>query len=113
MNVENERHYKGAVSLLISYAFELNMRASIKDGKVNLLLSAVKHYELENYASSKLRANTALNALINIKLLKQEDLHMIGTQGVVSELVNGKRDLNIRQINALAKEFDVNPYIFL
>jgi HTH-type transcriptional regulator/antitoxin HigA len=30
--------------------------------------------------------------------LKQTDLREIGSQGVVSEILSGKRDLNVRQI---------------
>ncbi|MGL6338812.1 MAG: helix-turn-helix domain-containing protein [Waterburya sp.] len=45
--------------------------------------------------------------------LSQSDLPEIGSQGVVSEIINGKRELNIRQIRALAKRFNVAPAVFL
>jgi HTH-type transcriptional regulator/antitoxin HigA len=45
--------------------------------------------------------------------LSQSDLPEIGSQGVVSEILNGKRKLNIRQIQALAKRFRVSPATFL
>jgi HTH-type transcriptional regulator / antitoxin HigA len=45
--------------------------------------------------------------------LSQSDLPEIGSQGVVSEIINGKRELNIRQIRALAKRFNVTPGVFL
>lgn len=34
-------------------------------------------------------------------------------QGVVSEILNAKRDLNVRQIRALAKRFHVSPTVFI
>ncbi len=44
--------------------------------------------------------------------LKQADLADVGSQGVVSEILAGKRDLNLRQVDALAKRFDVSPAVF-
>ena len=44
---------------------------------------------------------------------QQSDLSEIGSQGVVSEVLNGKRDLNIRQVRALAKRFHVSPAVFI
>jgi HTH-type transcriptional regulator/antitoxin HigA len=37
----------------------------------------------------------------------------IGSQGVVSEVLAGKRELNTRQIRALAKRFGVSPAVFV
>ena len=45
--------------------------------------------------------------------LRQSDLPEIGSQGVVSEILNGKRDLNVRQIRELAKRFHVAPAVFI
>ena len=45
--------------------------------------------------------------------LKQADLPEIGSQGVVSEILGGKRQLNIRQIRLLAERFHVSPAAFV
>ena len=45
--------------------------------------------------------------------LKQSDLREIGTQGVVSEILSGNRQINARQAKALAKRFGVSPAVFL
>jgi HTH-type transcriptional regulator/antitoxin HigA len=45
--------------------------------------------------------------------LKQSDLPEIGSQGVVSEIIKGKRNLNIRQIKALSARFHVSPLVFI
>jgi HTH-type transcriptional regulator/antitoxin HigA len=39
--------------------------------------------------------------------LRQSDLPEVGSQGVVSEVLAGKRELNLRQVTALAKRFRV------
>jgi HTH-type transcriptional regulator/antitoxin HigA len=45
--------------------------------------------------------------------LSQSDLPEVGSQGVVSEILSGKRDLNVRQIARLAARFGVSPAVFL
>lgn len=45
--------------------------------------------------------------------LRQSDLPQIGSQGVVSEVLTGKRDLNARQIKRLTKRFGVSPAVFI
>jgi len=44
--------------------------------------------------------------------LSQADVPEIGSQGVVSEILNGKRQLNTRQIKALSQRFKVSPNVF-
>ncbi len=45
--------------------------------------------------------------------LKQKDLTEVGSPGVVSEVLNRKRELNKRQIIALGKRFNCSPATFL
>ncbi|WP_457670211.1 helix-turn-helix domain-containing protein [Thiolapillus sp.] len=45
--------------------------------------------------------------------LKQSDLSEVGSQGVMSEILNGKRELNRRQIKALAERFGVPAGTFI
>jgi HTH-type transcriptional regulator/antitoxin HigA len=45
--------------------------------------------------------------------LMQMDLPEIGSQGIVSEVLAGRRKLNVRQIHALAERFGVRPGAFL
>ncbi|MDP4301745.1 helix-turn-helix domain-containing protein [Leptothrix discophora] len=44
--------------------------------------------------------------------LTQAQLPEIGSQGVVSEVLSGKRMLNLRQVRALAKRFSVPMEVF-
>ena len=56
----------------------------------------------------------ALKFLMEQHGLDQSDLkHEIGSQGVVSEILNGKRQLNITHIKKLAKRFHVTPATFI
>jgi HTH-type transcriptional regulator/antitoxin HigA len=45
--------------------------------------------------------------------LRQGDLTEVGSQGVVSEILTGKRELNLRQVRALAARFSVSPATFI
>lgn len=45
--------------------------------------------------------------------LKQKDLVELGSQGVVSEILSGKRELNVRQIKALSERFKVPITVFV
>ncbi|MCP5046808.1 MAG: transcriptional regulator [bacterium] len=75
---------------------------------------------IENYESQHLPfPETAagpvgvLKYLMNEHGLKQGDLSEIGSQGVVSEVLKEKRELNVRQIRALSRRFNVSPAVFL
>ncbi len=54
-----------------------------------------------------------LSVLMRRHDLTQKELPEIGSQGVVSEVLSGKRQLNIKQIRALAERFDVDPSVFI
>ena len=61
------------------------------------------HYPAKDVAPSEM-----LRFLMDQHGLKQTDLaDELGSQGVVSEVLSGKRDLNLRQIRALAGRFSV------
>jgi antitoxin component HigA of HigAB toxin-antitoxin module len=59
--------------------------------------------------------NTAgiLRIIMSQNNLSQSDFPEIGTQGVISELLNGKRDFNMRHINELSARFDIPKRYFL
>ena len=50
---------------------------------------------------------TVLASLMEEHGLTQSDLPEVGAQSVVSAVLAGKRKLNLRQVNALAKRFSV------
>ena len=41
------------------------------------------------------------------------DLPEIGTQEIISDILSGKRELNMQQIRALSKRFHVSPAVFI
>ncbi|CAG0940149.1 partial Antitoxin HigA, partial [Candidatus Brocadiaceae bacterium] len=69
-------------------------------------------YEQEHCTIPDASPQDVLAYLMQEHGLKQSDLSEIGSQGVVSEILNGKRQLNKRQIVALAERFAVSPEVF-
>lgn len=73
----------------------------------------VEKYEAEHVPASGAKPGAVLKFLMHEHGLRQSDLPEIGSQGVVSEVLSGKRELNARQIKRLAKRFGVSPAVFI
>ena len=73
----------------------------------------IEVYENQNIPIPNQDSVSTLKFLMKEHGLKQKDLKEIGSQGVVSEILNRKRVLNTRQIQALSNKFNVSPSIFV
>jgi len=81
---------------------------------LQLLLTLVEKYEDEHYPMNDASPLDILLHLMEENSLKQADLiNVIGSSGVVSEVVNGKRQISKKQAQALGKFFSVDPKLFL
>ncbi len=80
---------------------------------VDIISHLISSYEEMSASAIKSKGVDALKFLMQAHQLTQADLSMIGSQGVVSEILNGKRALNLRQIKSLAKKFQVDPSTFI
>ena len=80
---------------------------------VNTLGALIGDYEDANHPAADGSPIATLRFLMEQHRLTQSDLQEVGTQGVVSEILRGKRDLNIRQIKALAERFQVPASLFI
>lgn len=78
------------------------------DGLVDLLADRIREYEdrVHPWPDTSTPA-TVLASLMEEHGLKQSDLPEIGAQSVVSAVLAGKRQLNLRQVKSLAKRFSV------
>ena len=73
----------------------------------------IENYEAENVPVPRVDPIEVLKYFMEEYGLKQNDLSELGSQGVVSEILNGKRKLNIRQIKALSERFQVPSSVFI
>jgi len=111
---ENDKEF----DKLVSYLDELleivgNNEKHPLMGLVDIVSHVIASYEEENYQNPIGKGLDALSFLINSHNLQQSDLSEIASQGVVSEILSGKRSLNLRQIKLLAKRFKVDPSTFI
>ncbi len=73
----------------------------------------IENFEKEHVRMPHASPAEVLKVLTQEHGLRQADLREIGSQGVVSEVLAGRRSLNTRQIAKLARRFAVSPAVFL
>ena len=74
----------------------------------------IEKFEEEHYPIPQGTPHSMLLHLMEAQNLKQEDLvGVIGSRGVVSEVVNGKRDISKNQAKTLAEFFSVDVSLFI
>ena len=72
----------------------------------------IEAYDDEQRPMPKISGAEVLRYLMQEHELSQNDLPEIGAQSVVSEILSGKRQLNVRHIRALAERFKVPADVF-
>lgn len=78
-----------------------------------LLTLLIRDFEEKRYQLPRAKPLEALRFLIEQHGLKQKDLvDVFGTPSIVSEVLNGKRELNKDHIKRLSLRFHVSPELF-
>ncbi|MCY1297162.1 hypothetical protein D9M68_583520 [compost metagenome] len=72
----------------------------------------VAAYDGAHYPIPDAPGHEVLRYLMQEHSLTQSDLPEIGAQSVVSDILSGKRQLNVRHIRALAEGFQVPADVF-
>ena len=112
--IRNEREYDLAVERLNSLLDEVGTNEQHPLYTLLDTLGIVLHaYEEQHQPILECSGADVLRFLIEEHGLAQSELPEVGSQGVVSEILHGKRELNLRQIRALAKRFHVSPAVFV
>jgi len=110
----NEKDYNNLVNLLDSLIDEVgNNESHPLSSLMETIGSLIETYESQNYPDIEGDPINALKTLMEEHGLKQSDLPEIGSQGVVSEIISGKRQLNVRQLKLLSERFKVSPVVFV
>ena len=110
----NEKDYNKLVKLLDSLIDEVGNNESHRLSRLmETIGSLIESYESQNYPDIEGDPINALKTLMEEHGLKQSDLPEIGSQGVVSEIISGKRQLNVRQLKLLGERFKVSPIVFV
>jgi HTH-type transcriptional regulator/antitoxin HigA len=80
---------------------------------VSTLGALIAEYDREHFPRGEVSAVSMLEFLMDQNNLSQSDLPEVGSQGVVSEILSGKRKLNLRQIKALSQRFHISSSAFM
>ena len=114
LTISNEREYDLAVEHLDELLDEVGANEGHPlYGLLDTLGTLIRAYEEEHHPMPQVSGAEMLRFFMEEQQLAQSDLPEIGSQGVVSEILNGKRELNMRQIRALAQRFQVPPAVFI
>jgi HTH-type transcriptional regulator/antitoxin HigA len=114
LSIRNEHEYDLAVARLNGLLDEVGTDEQHPLYTLLDTLGTLLHaYEEVHHAIPESSGVDVLHFLMEEHGLTQSDLPEIGSQGVVSEVLRGKRELNIRQIRALARRFQVSPAVFI
>ena len=114
LSLRNEQEYDQAVERLNRLLDEVGTNEQHPLYTLLDTLGTLIHaYEEEHHPIPECSGVDVLRFLMDEHDLTQSDLPEIGSQGVVSEILRGKRELNVRQIRALAKRFHVSPGVFI
>ena len=112
--IRDEAHYQRMTAMLEALLDETTGDENHSAmGLVDIVGDLIEDFESEHHPLPDVTGVQALKFLMEQHGIKQSDLHEIGSQGVVSEILAGKRELNIRQVRALSERFGVSPATFV
>ena len=112
--IRDEDHYARMVAILEALLSETQgNEAHPAMGLVDIVGDLIEDYEAKRTPMPEVTGAQALRFLMEQHGLKQSDLSDIGSQGVISEILTGKRELNVRQVRALSDRFGVSAATFV
>ena len=110
----HKKDYEKMIGLLDSLIDEVgNDESHPLASLMETLGSLIETYESKHIPELEGNPIDTLKLLMEEHGMKQSDLPEIGSQGVVSEILSGKRQLNVRQIKLLSKRFNISPAVFV
>ena len=114
--IETEQEYRQALAVVEHFVFKKE-RSLEELALYDLALMLVKDYESKICPMDDWRTQSPtemLQYLLESSGKKQSDLvGIIGSSGIVSEVVNGKRSISKSQAKKLGEMFQVSPSLFI
>lgn len=117
--IHTEDEYRRAISLAESIFDATRGTEQLEDPEnplarlLDFITPAIEAYESENYPVPDVSPRELVRFLMEQNNLTQRELPEIGNQSVVSQFLSGKRNLNARQIAALAARFRLSADAFI
>jgi len=111
--IETEEEYDRLLAVAERLTFAKN-RTPEEKALHKLLVTLIEVYEAQNYPIDKSEPHEILQHIMEASGTRQADLvGIIGSSGVVSEVVNGKRAISKAQAKALGDYFKVSHSLFI
>jgi HTH-type transcriptional regulator / antitoxin HigA len=112
--IRNEREYETAVARLNKLVDEVGDNPEDPRYRfIDALSVLIEAYDEEHHKIPDISGVQLAKFLTEQHGLAQGDLPEVGSQGVISEILRGKRELNVRQIQVLAERFRLPAGAFL
>lgn len=110
--IETEEEYDRLLAVAERLTFAKNLTPEERI-LYKLLVTLIEVYETENYPIES-EPHEILQHIMESSGTRQADLvGIIGSSGVVSEVVNGKRAISKAQAKALGDYFKISPSLFI
>jgi HTH-type transcriptional regulator / antitoxin HigA len=111
--IETTEEYDRLLAIVERLTFAKNLTPEEK-ALYKLLVILIEVYETENYPIDKSQPHEILQHIMESSGTRQADLiGIIGSSGVVSEVVNGKRSISKAQAKALGDYFQISSSLFI
>jgi HTH-type transcriptional regulator / antitoxin HigA len=107
---EENEFYLAEVTKLMRLGDEIS---PAQERLLKLLVNLIESFEDRHYQLKSATPLEILTELVRDRRLKQKDLlPVFGSQGVASEVLNGKRGISKTQAKSLGEFFNVSPSLF-
>ena len=111
--IQTDAEYKRTVASMNKLAVKPQLSKE-EDRLLDLLTALVEAYDQKHYAIPHATPAMVIRMLMQDRGLKNKDLEpVLGSSGVTSEVINGKRNPSKPQIKALAQFFNVSAELFV
>ncbi|OUL17642.1 transcriptional regulator [Nostoc sp. T09] len=111
--IDTEEEYERILNRVEELTFKKN-RTNEEQALYKLLVILIESYETQNYPMDNSAPYEILQHIMEASGTRQADLvGIIGSSGVVSEVVNGRRSISKAQAKALSEYFKVSPSLFI
>jgi HTH-type transcriptional regulator / antitoxin HigA len=112
MIIETESENEAAI--MLAESLEHRQRTPEEDALLELLIILIGKFEEASYPMPNVEPDRMLLHLMEVRNMKQENfVGVIGSRGVVSEIVNGNRSISKAQAKALGQLFNVSTSLFI
>lgn len=111
--INGEEQHEHFVELLERLTAEGDNLTPAKEKLVELLIVLVTEFENRNYPIEASGPLDVIRHLMDVHGLRQKDLvDVFGTESIVSDVLNGRRELRKEHIQKLSARFGISPAAF-